>query len=43
MPKKITIRYKKPAWREWIYLRLNENEVEKMVAELESQGYQVEK
>lgn len=40
---KKTIRYKKPEWREWVYLKLNEDEVETWVAALEAQGYQVEK
>lgn len=40
---KRTIRYKKPEWKEWVYVYLEENEVENYVKALENQGYRVEK
>lgn len=40
---KRTIRYKKPEWKEWVYVYLEENEVENYVKSLENQGYRVEK
>lgn len=39
---RITLRYKKPKWKEWVYLIADPDEVEKWARELRANGYIVE-
>lgn len=40
---KRTIRYRKVLWKNWVYVSLEENEVDAYVSYLQEQGYIVEK
>lgn len=39
---KRTIRYKKPDWKNWAYMVVEESKVAETISILESQGYEVE-
>lgn len=41
--KRITIRYRKPNQSQWVYMVLNEDDVEEMVQHLKEEGYIVER
>jgi hypothetical protein len=40
---KRTIRYRRPEWKNWVYVVVKEKEVEEMVTKLEKEGYIVER
>ena len=41
MSKRVTIRYKKPEWREYCFVTVDESEVDKWTTALKEQGYEV--